>query len=101
MHSAIEKELVRYDIFYVLRRKALMSPGITEDYKAFLEDRIDGMAGYFEKQLFQQEMSRFLDKAELSETAAKPEFVASLSAHLADTLTSVHGALYSSKKTAR
>lgn len=78
-----------------LIRRKIADRGITEDYRALLEDRIDGVAEYFEKQLFQQEMSRFLDRTTLSETAAKPEFVASLRAHIADTLTSVHGALYS------
>ena len=100
-----------WDILWLQQKGAALRPdlirlkiadrGITEDYKALLEDRIDGVAGYFEKQLFQQEMSRFLDKAELSETVARPEFVASLSAHIADTLTGVHGALYSSRKSAR
>lgn len=78
-----------------LIRLKIVDHGISEDYRALLEDRIDGVAEYFEKQLFQQEMSRFLDRTTLSETAAKPEFVASLRAHIVDTLTSVHGALYS------
>lgn len=94
-----------WDMLWLQQKGAVLRPdlirlkiadhGITEDYRALLEDRIDGVAEYFEKQLFQQEMSRFLDRTTLSETAAKPEFVASLSAHIADTLTSVHGALYS------
>ena len=95
-----------WDILWLQQKGAVLRPdlirlkisdhGITEDYKALLEDRINGVPEYFEKQLFQQEMSRFLDQATLSETAAKPEFVSSLSTHIADTLTSVHEALYSS-----
>lgn len=94
-----------WDILWLQQKGAVLRPdlirlkiadhGISEDYKALLEESIDGVPEYFEKQLFQQEMSRFLDKTTLSETVAKPEFVASLSAHIADTLTSVHGALYS------
>ena len=97
-----------WDILWLRQKGAVLRPdlirlkiidhGITGHYKSLLEDRINGLPGYFEKQLFQQEMSRFLDKATLSETAAKPEFVASLSAHITDTLTSIHEALYSSKK---
>lgn len=93
-----------WDILWLQQKGAVLRPdlirlkivdhGITERYKSLLEDRVDGMPGYFEKQLFQQEMSRFLDEAALSETVARPEFATSLSAHIVDTLTSVHGALY-------
>lgn len=100
-----------WDILWLQQKGAVVRPdlirlkiadhGITENYKALLEHRIDGVGRYFEKQLFQQEMSRFLDRAALAETAGSPEFIASLSAHITDTLTSVHGSLYSSKKSAR
>ena len=77
-----------------LIRLKIVDHGITGHYKSLLENRINDLSGYFEKQLFQQEMSRFLDKTTLSETVANPEFVASLSAHIKDTLKSVHRTLY-------
>ncbi len=82
-----------------LIRLKIADRGITEHYKSLLEERIDTIPEYFEKRLFQQEMSRFLDKTALSETVGKPEFVASLSAHIRGTLTEIHEALYSSGKT--
>ena len=95
-----------WDTIWLQHRGAVVKPdlirlkiadrGITGHYKSLPEDRFDEVPGYFEKRLFQQEMSRFLDKATLSETVAKPEFTASLSAHITGTLTSVHGDLYSS-----
>ena len=98
-----------WDILWLRQKGAVLKPdlirlkiadrGITERYKSLLESRIDTLPEYFEKQLFQQEMSRFLDKMALAQTVAKPEFVASLGAHIKDTLTDIHGALYSSGKT--
>ena len=93
-----------WDILWLQQKGAVLRPdlirlkiidhGITGHYKSLLEDRINDLSEYFEKQLFQQEMSRFLDKTTLSETVTNPEFVASLSAHIKDTLKSVHRTLY-------
>lgn len=59
-------------------------------FKDLLERRINDLPVYFEKPLFGQEMSRFLDATRLADTVRKPEFIQYLSNQIGHTLKDIH-----------
>ncbi|NQY65950.1 MAG: nucleotidyl transferase AbiEii/AbiGii toxin family protein [Alteromonadaceae bacterium] len=64
-------------------------------FKQLLSNRIEEISLYFEKQLFQNEMSRFLDNQHLANTVNKPQFIQFAEQKNSQTLTKVFQALYS------
>ena len=65
------------------------------NFKQLLSNKIEAIPLYFEKNLFQNEMSRFLDNERLSNTVNKPEFILFAQQKISQTLMEVFQGLFS------
>lgn len=87
----LQQQNTRVDVELVQRK---IADHRMHNFKARLEARINGLPAYFETGLFEQEMSRFLDSARLTDTIKRPEFIDYLKGRINETLTELHSRLY-------